>query len=97
MTFGHRRVEVGLILRGAMFVNGILCNSEAWHGILKKNIEYLETMDRMLPPYISSANSKVQKEFLYLETGAIPLGHVITTRRMTYLQTILKRPQGELI
>ena len=54
-------------------------------------------MDRMLLRYILSAHSKVQKEFLYLETGAIPLGHVITTRRMTYLQTILKHPQGELI
>ena len=27
MPFGHRRVEVGLMLRDAMFVNGILCNS----------------------------------------------------------------------
>ena len=33
MPFGHRRVEVGRILRDAMFVNGILCNSEAWHNI----------------------------------------------------------------
>ena len=33
MAFGHRRVEVGRILRDAMFVNGILCNSEAWHNI----------------------------------------------------------------
>ena len=37
MPFGHRRVEVGLLLRDAMFVNGILCNSEAWHSIKKKH------------------------------------------------------------
>ena len=36
MPFGHRRVEVGLILQDAMFVNGIICNSEAWHGISQK-------------------------------------------------------------
>ena len=29
MPFGHRRVQVGLMLRDAMFANGILCNSEA--------------------------------------------------------------------
>ena len=33
MPFGHRRVEVGIMLRSAMFVNGVLCNSEAWHAI----------------------------------------------------------------
>ena len=66
MPFGHRRVEVGLILRDAMFVNGILCNSEAWHGISQKNIEDLEIMDRILLRYILDAHSKVQKKFLYL-------------------------------
>ena len=35
-TLGHRRVQVGLMLRGAMFANGILCNSEAWHNITNK-------------------------------------------------------------
>ena len=37
MPFGHRRVEVGLMLRDAMFVNGILYYSEAWHSIKKKH------------------------------------------------------------
>ena len=46
MPFGCRRVEVGLMLRNAMFVNGILCNSEVWHSISKKHIEELEVMDR---------------------------------------------------
>ena len=36
MPFEHRRVKVGLMLRDAMFVNGIVCNSEAWHSIPKK-------------------------------------------------------------
>ena len=60
MPFGHRRVQVGLMLRDAMFVNGILLNSEAWHGITKKNIEQLEVMDRSLLKYIVKAHSKVQ-------------------------------------
>ena len=33
MPFGHRRVQVGLMLRDAIFVNGVLLNSEAWHSI----------------------------------------------------------------
>ena len=36
MPFGHRRIEVGIMLRDAMFVNGILTNSEVWHSITNK-------------------------------------------------------------
>ena len=97
MPFGHRRIEVGLMLRDAMFVNGILTNSEVWHSITNKNIEDLEVMDRMLLRYILGAHAKVQTEFLYLETGATPLKQVITSRRLMYLQAILKRPHTELV
>ena len=97
MPFGHRRVEVGLMLRDAMFVNGILCNSEAWHAILEKHIEQFEVMDRSLLKYIINAHSKVQNEFLYLETAAIPIRASIASRRMMYLQNILKRPSTEMI
>ena len=73
MPFGHRRVQVGLMLRDAMFVNGILLNSEAWHGITKKHIEKLEVMDRSLLKYIVKAHSKVQNELIYLEMGILKI------------------------
>ena len=38
MPFGKRRLEIGLLLRDAMFVNGVLCNSEVWHSISKTHI-----------------------------------------------------------
>ena len=53
-------------------------------------------MDRMLMKYILGAHSKVQTEFIYLETGAIPLKDVIATRRMMYLQNILKDQKKKL-
>ena len=96
MPFGHRRIEVGLMLRDAMFVNGILTNSEAWHSISKKNIEDLEVMDRSLLRYITGAHAKTQNEFLYLETGALNIEQTIANRRMMYLQTLLKRPENEI-
>ena len=72
MLFGHRRVQVGLMLRNAMFVNGILCNSKAWHSISKSYIDHLEFMDRSLLKFIINSH-KVQNEFIYLETAAIPM------------------------
>ena len=97
MPFGHRRIEVGIMLRDAMFVNGILINSEAWHSITKQHIEDLEVMDRTLLRNIVGAHAKVQTEFLYLETGTTPLKHVINSRRLLYLQNILKGPQSEIL
>ena len=96
MPFGHRRVQVGLMLRDAMFVNGILCNAEVWHNISRKHIEELEVMDRSLLKYILKAHSKVQNEFIYLETGTLNIEQIISSRRMMYLQTILKRSDEEL-
>ena len=97
MPFGKRRVEVGLMLRDAMFVNGILCNSEAWHNISKKHIEELEVVDHQLLRHIVGAHAKVPIEFLYLETGLIPLTDTVRIRRMLFLQNILKRTDNELI
>ena len=39
--FGKRKTEVGLMLREAMFLNGILYNSESWHGITQKHMDQL--------------------------------------------------------
>ena len=97
MPFGHRRIEIGLMLRDAMFANGILCNSEVWHSIKEKHIEELQVLDRMLLRYITGAHAKVQSEFLYLETGAIPLKELISQRRLMYLHNILSKPPNELL
>ena len=85
------------MLRDAMFANGILTNSEVWHSITEKHIEDLQVMDRMLLRYITGAHAKVQNEFLYLETGVIPLKEIISSRRLMYLQNILKKAPDEIV
>ena len=54
-------------------------------------------MDRMLLIYITGAHAKVQSEFLYLETGVIPLKDIISNRRLMYYQNILKKQPNELV
>ena len=95
MPFGKRRLEIGLMLRDAMFVNQVLCNSKAWHYILNNHIEELEVINRQLMRHIIGAHATALIEFLYLET--LPLKHVITCRRLLYLKTILKREDHELV
>ena len=52
MPFGKWRIQIGLLLRDAMFVNGILFNSEAWHAIKPKHMEELEQIDRTLMRFL---------------------------------------------
>ena len=48
IPLGHWRVEAGLRLREALYLNGILFNSEAWQGISDEDIRTLEKSDEAL-------------------------------------------------
>ena len=45
VSFGFYYAEIAFILREALFVNGILTNSEVWYGIKRKHIATLEAAD----------------------------------------------------
>ena len=79
-----------------MLLNGTLFNSEAWHDISEAEIKILESVDEHLIRSLVGGHSKTPLEFLYLEAGAIPLRFILSSRRMIYLQTILKRHDNEL-
>ena len=84
-------------LREAMLLNGVLYNSEAWHGVTMKQIESLESIDEALLRTILKAHSKTPKEFLYLETGAVPLRWIFAQRRIIFLKHIMEKHDEELI
>jgi len=94
---GQHKTDVALKLREAMLLNGILFNSESWHGLTKKQIDSLESVDEYLLRNILKAHSKTPKEFLYLELGVLPLQWVISQRRITYLKHIISRKDNDLV
>jgi 5-methylcytosine-specific restriction endonuclease McrA len=85
------------MLREAMFLNGVLHSCEAWHGIGTTQIAQLERVDHHLIRTILEAHSKTPIEFLYLETGALPVKYVITSRRLNYLKHIHMLKDHELV
>ena len=97
IPLGKYKMEIGLKLRQAMLLNGVLYNSEAWHGVTDSDIKLLETIDEHLLRSLVNGHAKTPIEFLYLEAGAVPIRFLLSSRRMIYLQTILKRDEGELI
>ena len=97
IPLGRHRMEVALKLREAMLINGILFNSEAWHGVTLAHIAKLEAIDEALLRGILKAHTKTPKEFLYLETGALPIKWIIAQRRINYMNHILQRDENELV
>ena len=96
IPLGKYKMEVGLKLRQAMLINGILFNSEVWHDVTEKDLRMLETVDEHLLRSLVKGHSKIPLEFLYLEAGALPVRFIISTRRMIYLQTLMRRNRSEL-
>jgi len=97
IPLGKYRIQVGLQLRQAMFLNGVLFNSEVWPKLVATEITDLEKIDQRLLRTICKAHSKTPIEFLYLETGCMPLRYVISSRRIMYLYHILRREDKELV
>ena len=57
----------------------------------------LEAIDEALLRSILKAHSKTPKEFLYLETGALPLRWIIAKRRISLLKHIMERREDDLL
>ena len=61
-----------------------------------QEIRKFEIVDEHLLRSLVGTHAKTPLEFLYLETGTIPIRFILSCRRMIYLQTILKRFNLEL-
>ena len=48
IPLGIHRIDVAMKLREVMLLNGILYNSEAWHGVTKGHIKSLEAIDEAI-------------------------------------------------
>jgi hypothetical protein len=77
VPLGKYRIEMGLKLRQAMLINGILFNSEVWHGVTDDHVEALEKVDEHLLRSLLQCQSKTPLEFLFLETGPVPIRFII--------------------
>ena len=93
---GRWRVQSAMLMRNAMLVNSMLFNSEAWQGIVKDDIQQLTRVDQSLFKQLFSSHSKTPTEAHFLEAGQIPLPFIWASRRILYLQTILKRDATEI-
>ena len=97
IPLGKYRIQMGLHLRQAMLINGMLYNSEAWHCLNNDQIKMMEEVDNYFLRSLFKSHPKTSTAFLHLETGTIPIKYIIASWRLNYLHNILKRKNGEFI
>ena len=77
IPLGKHRMHIAMKLREVMLMNGILYNSEAWHGVNQSHVKTLQAIDEDLLRKFLKAHSKTPKKKLYLETGATPVKWIL--------------------
>ena len=97
VSLGMFYMDIALNLREAIFLNGILTNAEAWYNVKEEHLKILEAADNELMRKLLNAHSKTACELLFLETGKIPIRHIISKKRFMYLWHILKQNDDQLI
>ena len=97
VDMGVHKLEVGLLLRKAILIGGMLYTAEAWWGLNEKQLARLEVVDTALLRKLTGGHAKSATEFYHLETNTWKLRHHISYLRIMYHQEILKRDANETI
>ena len=71
VNFGFHTIEIALLLRESILLNGILTNIEVWHNVTNADIEELEKVDRQFLQKVLAVPKSVPAAALYLETAYI--------------------------
>ena len=90
VSFGRYYFQVAKILRESLFINSILLNSEVWYNITKSNIGELEKLDNILLKKIFEVASSSPTVIAHLELGTLPILFILKTRKLMFLQYVLK-------
>ena len=75
----------------------MLLSCEAWHKLSRYQIEKLEEVDKAFLRKLLNCHSKTPIEFMYSDTGCIPLRFIISYRRLMYWWHITKLDKSELV
>ena len=97
VSFGPHYFNMAMLFRTTMLLNGMLCSSEALHGLTKPLVEQLETCDKDLFRQIFQSPRTIPTAAYYLETGATQIKFLLRGRRIMYLWNILQNSEETLV
>ena len=97
ICFGKYYFQVAMVFRNSLLISSLLTNAESWYNLTAAEIDELEKVDENLLRRVLEAPAATPKEMLYLELGVSPIRNIIKSRRINFLQYILKENEESLI
>ena len=73
VSLGEHFVEIAVLFRESIFVNGILTNSEIWYDLKKTEVKELEDLDLQLLRGVFQVPFSTPQEAFHLELGILPI------------------------
>ena len=97
ISFGPHLIEIAVLLRNSMLVNGTLTNAEIWYNLSKSEIYEFEKLDILFFSKLFEVPGTTPHEAFFLELGILPVDAIIKARRINYLYSILKRDKSSML
>ena len=91
VTLGSHFLKTAILLRGSVFLNGILTNAESWHGLSSTHIRQLESMDKLLIRKLLNTPVTTHIESMYIEHWLLSLNTTIKACRLNFQHFLVTR------
>ena len=88
-SMGPHTLSVYLLLHNAIFLAGILFNSQAWSNLTEKHMKDLRTLQLRYLKKMMGVRSATANAFVYLELGVLPIDYEIHKRQLSFLHHIM--------
>ena len=89
--------KTALMLRESLFLNSVLTNVDIWYGITKTEIKQLDNLDLSLLRTFLDTPFTVLAEAVYMKLGCLDIETIIKSRRLNYLQYLLKQKKTSML
>ena len=89
-SLGIHTLGVYLLLHNAIFLPGVIFNSEVWSNITDANMKSLSTIQLRYLKKMMGVRQATANSFIYLELGVLPVKYNIHRRQICFLHHILQ-------
>ena len=90
VTFGVYAVETTLLLYNSIYLSTVLCNSQSWSRLKRKDVGKLQGNQLSFLKRLLHSPKCTPTAILLCELGILPIEYDISKRKLVFLQHILK-------
>ena len=97
INLGEHYMETVILLREALFINGILTNAEIWYALTSEELKALDDLDKTLLRKVLKVPFSTPSEAYYLELGILSIEAILKNRRANYLHYLVTRGEEQML